>query len=510
MTLTKRIIASVLCLATVVASAGCGKKKNDDSLVYWSNLDGSAAAVHQNMGDTRLAAKLQEATGIKVTYQHPPQGQTAEKFSIMTASKELPDIIEYKWADYAGGPSKAISDGKIIDIGEYKQYAPNYFKFLEENPEIEKMVKTDDGKYIGFPFVRNDPSLLVMNGPYVRQDWLDDLGLSMPETIDEWETVLTAFKEKKNASIPLTLNPAAFINGIFTGAYGVKAGFYHDGDVVKFGQYEPAYKEFVAKMADWTQKGLLDENLASSDNKVMLSNLLNDKSGAAFGNIGSGIGNATSSAADKEGFVLKAAPYPVLEKGNMCEYGQSDLPIPGTFAAISTSCENIEAAMKYLDYGYSEEGAMLFNFGIEGESYNMVDGYPKYVDSIVDNQEGLSMANAMSDYCLSYATGPFLQDKRYMEQFAKLDCQKEAWDVWQKTNGANHIMPLVYIADDVTNEYARLYTDITTYADEMVMKFILGVEPMSNYDSFIKNLEQRGIKRLIEIEQEAYNRAIAR
>lgn len=510
----KRALAAV-CAAACVMTAGCagGKKETASSgkLTYWCNLDGSAAALYQNLGDTELAKTLKEKTNTEIEYVHPPQGQEAEKFNLLTASNNLPDMIEYKWATaYAGGPQKAIDDGKIIDIGEYKEYAPNYFKYLEEHPEVEKLVKTDDGKYFGFAFVRNDPSLLVMTGPYLRKDWLNELGLEVPETIDEWETVLTAFKEKKGASAPLTGNIAMFEWGIFAGAYGVEEGYYHDGNTVKFGACEPGYKEFITKMADWYQKGLIDEGIASNDNKMVMTNILNGVSGAAFGNIGSGIGNITANAANIQGFELVGAKYPVLKKGDISEHGQLDLMVPGRVTAISTSCKDIEKAMKFLDYGYSEEGAMLYNFGIEGKSYNIVDGYPTYTEDITDNKEGLSMANAMSNYCLSYASGPFLQDKRYMEQYAKLDSQKTAWKNWQETKESEHKLPYIYLEQSRLDEYARLQTDVDTYTNEMTLKFIMGVEPLEKYDEFLSNLESRGVKTVLEITQNAYDKALER
>ena len=511
---TKRALSAV-CAAVCLVTAGCGggtkKTSSESNLEYWTILDGSAATLYQNLGDTEFAKELMKKTETDVKYVHPPQGQQTEKFNLLMASSNLPDIVEYDWTTgYAGGPQKAISDGKIIDLGEYKEYAPNYFKYLEEHPEVDKLVKTDDGKYFGFAFVRNDPSLLVMTGPYVRKDWLEELGLDAPETIDEWEKVLTAFRDKKGASIALTGNTNMFKMGIFSGAYGVMDGYYHDDGVVKFGAYEPGYKDFLAKMADWYKKGLIDEAISSNDNTMIMSNILNGDSGAAFGTIGAGIGNTMANATDIEGFDLVGTKYPTLNKGDICEYGQIDLMVPGRTAAITTSCKDIEKAMKYLDYGYSEEGAMLFNFGIEGESYNMVDGYPTYTDDIVNNKEGLSMANALSKYCLGYSSAPFLQDKRYMEQYAKLDSQKNAWDIWQQTNMSEHKLPHIYPEESKLDEYARLMTDIDTYSSEMTLKFIMGIEPIENYDQFRKTLESRGINTVLKIMQDAYDRAVER
>ena len=60
------------------------------------------------------------------------------------------------------------------------------------------------------------------------------------------------------------------------------------------------------------------------------------------------------------------------------------------------SVTGTQLAAKVLDYGYSEKGRMLYNFGIEGESYEMVDAYPKYTEKIINNPDGLSMTEALA------------------------------------------------------------------------------------------------------------------
>ena len=74
------------------------------------------------------------------------------------------------------------------------QYCPNLKKYLEENPDIDRMVKTDNGTYFAFPFIRGEERLCFTVGSFLRQDWLDELGLAVPTTIDAWHDVLVAFK----------------------------------------------------------------------------------------------------------------------------------------------------------------------------------------------------------------------------------------------------------------------------------------------------------------------------
>ena len=67
---------------------------------------------------------------------------------------------------------------------------------------------------------------------------------------------------------------------------------------------------------------------------------------------------------------------------------------------------------------------MLFNFGVEGVSYEMKDGYPTYTDEVMKNPDGLSITQALSKYNLASYSGPFVQDRRYVEQYSALPQQK--------------------------------------------------------------------------------------
>ena len=436
----KRTLVMVCIAALVLTTAACGNKntgKEDGALSYWVPLNPNAAMSVSNYGDTPFAKELQERTGIKINYQHPPQGSEDEKFNLMVMG-ELPDIIEYNWGDgYPGGPAKAIEDNIIQEL-DIENKAPNLYAYLQANPEVDKMVKTDDGKYYAFPFIRGERSLQTSAGIIIRKDWLDDLGLAVPETIDEWEIVLKAFKEEKGAKYPLCYRTYVEGWGVFSGAYGLADTLYVDNGEVKYGALENGYKEFLATMNSWYNKGYMPSDFATMDGSLIDTYMINGQSGVFIGSVGSGLGKIMS-AAKEEGYELVAAPYPTLEKGKKPEFGQMDHRVPGTVVAISRDCKDVDLAMKLLDYGYSEEGKMFFNFGIEGESYNMVDGYPTYAEVITANPDGLSMSAAMARYIQAYSAGPFVQDARYMEQYASLPQQKEAVQVWSNTNMENHI-----------------------------------------------------------------------
>ncbi len=514
----KSIAATAAICMLAGSFAGCGnngKTQTSNSgtteLSYWVELDASTAQTVTELGETEFAKQLQEDTGVKLKFIHPPQGQAAEKFNIMIVSNDLPDIMEYNWTSaYAGGPEKAITDGYILKLNELmEQKAPNLTKYLNENDDVDNAVKTDSGYYFGFPFIRGDKTLQVSAGLVLRQDWLNDLGLEVPTTISEWKNVLQQFKDKKGASAPLSMAPNGFVWACFVDAYNTTRDFYIDNGKVVYGPAEPQYKDFLKEMNDWYKEGLLDNSIATVDSKMIETNILNGYAGATATTVGGGIGKLMA-ARPNDKFELVAAPFPTLNKGDYPEFGHMQLKVPNTYAAISAKSKNIDAAMKFLDYGYSEKGHMLYNFGIEGESYNMVDNYPKYTDYITKNPEGLAMSAAMSHYMRSHVAGPFVQDIRYMEQYAALPAQQDAWKKWSDTNMEKHILPQLYFQENEIKEMASILNAVRTYESEQFLKFIMGVEPVDNFDAYVKEMNSRGLDKLLAAYQSAYERYLNR
>lgn len=510
----KSIIGGVMSASMIIAAlTGCGGKKDEassDSIVYWMELPSAATALVSNYGETAFAKEWQKRCNVTVEFQHPPQGQAGEKFNIMMASKNLPDVIQYKWANYPGGPEKAIKDGKIISLNSYvEKYAPEFEKYLEENPEIAKMCKTDDGEIFAFPFIRGTDSLCITQGLIVRKDWLDELGIEEPETIDEWENMLVKFKEAKGLESPYDIQAWIFQEGAFSGAYGVKNGYYVEDGKVKFGPCEPGFKDFVAKMNDWYSRGLITPDIATLDGKAIDSDILSGKTGGAFGALGGSLGKWLAGKPDDK-FELTGLKYPVLKKGDKPKFNSHQLACPSDFIAITSSCKDPDKAAKFLSYGYTDEGRMFFNFGIEGESYDMKDGYPTYTENITKNSEGYTMSNMLAQYCQAFAQGPFIQDERYYEQYAGLPEQQDAWQKFAESDGINRTVPYIYFSESEANDLAKKSNAIGTYIDEQLCKYIMGVEPMDNYGQFTKKIEDLGIKEILASKQAAYDKYLSR
>ena len=519
---TKKIVGTLLAISVLAtALVGCGSKKVEvadgggQTLTYWVILDGNAAPVVGSYEELLLYQEMEKKFNVDLQFIHPVSGQDTEQFNLMLASRDLTDVIETNWMRaYNGGPDKAVSDGIIISLNDLMKDGkiPNFTKLVEGSEELQKTLTTDNGDYYVFPSVGTKDTA-NFGGLFLRQDWLDELGLEVPETIDEWEVVLTAFKEKKGATTPFATTGATMLTGVFDGAYGLDCRFFVEDGKVMYGALDPMFKEYILKMRDWVAKGLIDRDIFSNDQKSVDNKIVNNKAGASYGSIGANLGRYMTLAEETglEGFNLVGAQFPVLKKGDVPTHGPYNPLYNGNCSAgISTKNTKVDLTAQILDFAYSEEGNMLYMFGVEGITYNMIDGYPTYTDLILKNPDGLPVAQAMSKHFRANAGAPtFGNHPAYLEQYYTYDLQVEALKTFNKyvpEFEKNYYPTAASLTPEESEEIATLQNDIITYCDEMITKFVIGTEPIENFDKFIENLKAIGVERAIEIKQAAYDR----
>ncbi|MBO5008261.1 MAG: extracellular solute-binding protein [Clostridia bacterium] len=524
--LRKKCIAVIAIAAIIASGSGCGKKETaeivkregkatypveaETTLTYWCPLPASLADKVKDFGETEFAKELEKRTGIKVKYIHPVAGQESEALNLFIASGEMPDIIQTNWLGQTGGPQSFIDDDVIIELNDIMEKNLTHLPaYLKENPDLDRMIKTDEGKYYCFPAIVSDELLMTTNGFMIRNDWLKKVSMDVPQTIDDWYEVLTAFKNKLGVESPLSLMASQISN--FAGAYGVSNTFYMDDGKVKLGPAEDGYKQYLMTMKKWYDEGLLDKDFAVMDIKQYNYNILSERSGATHGAGGGQLGYFLNAFKDSgSSFDIKAAPYPVLKEGDPIEFGAKRSKYNSSAsAAITTSCKDPVLAAWWLDYSYSLEGHMLNNFGVEGEDYEMIDGYPTYTEKITNNPDGLSIIQAMSMNIRANNSFPIIQDKRYIEQYYELPQQLEALEIWQNDSELHAIPPVTYTSEE-SSEYASLKTEIDAFIETNTLNFILGKRSFKEWDKYIAELENLNYKRVIEIIETAIDRYSSR
>ena len=469
----------------------------------------------KNLFDTPLGKAWQENTGVKVEVL---QLADADAMNLMFASGDLPDLIWYQFSNYNGGAAKAIKDKIIEPLNDYTNYLPDMMAALESDPDYIKSTTTDGGDIIGGPFVRSAERLKTSAGLIVRQDWLDDLNLDVPQTPDEVYNVLKAFKEEKGAEAPLSLgqwwlHDITLGNGIITSPFGLpKCNIYQENGTVHYGYYESEYKGVLEWLNKLYTEGLLDPNFQTLDQATQNANIMTGVSGMTVGNNGGVLGTCINTMKDSDPNYNLTGVAPLVEKeGDIAMSTHYDNAVNGWYLVMTPNCQNKEAAAKFINYGYTEEGQMLLNFGIEGESYTNENGTLEYTDLIVNNPDGLTMQQALAQYQNSWTAGPMLQREECADMYNQLEQQHDALTAWSTSNAKDYQYPMTTVADEDASELSKLASDINVYSNEMMVKYITGQESLDNFETeYLATLKDMGVERMIEIYQKALDNYNAR
>lgn len=513
-------LAVVMCLTFVYANAETA------NLTIFAPLADSEVSNH---ADVPSMQKLAELTDVNVEWIHPPVGQESEQFNLMVISQEFPDIIYSNWTNYDGGPEKAIQDDVIIALNDYiDEYAPNLKALFEKYPEAKRQATTDDGTIYCFPFIRGvvlneeTAGLNFTQGPIYRKDWADKLGFAEPVTIDDWYNMLVAFRDNDmngngdpSDEIPFSgvyNNGTGYSFNYFTAAFGCLEGFYLEDGKVNHSILSPKYKDYLNTMRKWYAEGLLDPDFLAVD-----SNTFQAK--ATSGLVGSWFGSETAHFANYAKVMKETVPEADLEPVHWAtaEDGTSYTAQPavnvicnGKGFALSSQCTNIEAAMRYLDYMYSEEGVRLVNYGIEGEHYTLdEDGNVHWTESMQKAIDEKGFRAAVIPVAFGGRSGYIYQDTQ-MVILAKTDpIQMVAVNTWGESS-SDLIIPTITPTAEESTSFAMIMSDVNTYLQEMTGKYIMGLVGEDEYDTIVNNCKAMGIEEALEIENAAYARYLAR
>ena len=523
-TTMKRILLAVLVIALTVSFCACGEKKAKETvaseeipetLTVWSALGGVASKVCSSNNDIMGYQLLEELTGCHIEWIHPTKGADVEKFNLMMASGELPDMICYDWSVVPGGAISFVEDEYIVELTDYvEKYMPNFKAHGDANPNVKKQYADDENRIYYIPFIRGDQELKVYLGPVIRTDWLEKLGLDAPKTTDDLYNVLKAFKTQdpngngQADEIPMTA--ALFKHtshgiGNLLWAFGTHYDFYLEDGKVKYGVLEDKFEDGLKYITKLFSEGLIDPDYILLDRNKMDAKVTADKAGFLFGFQPTKVMGAMENVDPSfkwEGIEWLTGPDGD-RKSFIPDYGKD---VGYASVAITTACKNPVGAAKWIDMLFSKEGREYMNFGKEGVSFNYVDGEPILTDYVLNNPDGrdkdtmktLSIAAAESSF-------PTLQDWRYYKQLLHPYGTK-AIETWVESAETDGILPPLSFSPDEKNKITKIMGQVNTYTDELLNKIVIGEASVSELNTMRRKIKDMGIDEILDIYQAAYDR----
>lgn len=464
-------------------------------LICWNGGFNTAADQYNN----EVATAIREKTGVTVEFEGIMMSET-EKLNLMFASGDMPDIINAPyWGGTAGETAvikKAGAEGRLLDITEELKDYENLQKAYEIGTIGTKYYENDINysEFGGATYilpqevgagVENDTNWAY--GVFVRGD--------VPEALGIDETKIKTTDELYDFMVKARDHGFKDINGNDC----ITATTYHEG--WDYTGYQQNYKPY--QLTDATTGYTLEDGkvqyMALTDNfieknmflwKLVNENIL-DKECFKHSDAQADekVGNGTALFASAQyGVVIKSTQLTGLYNSNPemrytwvgpldFEDGTASVQVRsegrnGSPAIMfPTTCSNIDAALTFLDYVNSEEGARLCQYGIEGVHYDMnEDGQPRMNAEWTEkfNQDNEGTKEEMREFGVNYMLGRVLCADQRRSWWGEKDAfEADAENEFVKQY--KEIRPIVqidgYMIDGIAPNFER-YTEVSEIAFE--------------------------------------------
>lgn len=458
--------------------------------------------------DLELFKKAEELTNIHFEFQLAEQSTYEEKKNLALASGEYPDVffrsISVNDEEVYGKQGTFINLKPLID-----KYAPNLKKRMEENKELKAAITATDGNIYALPYYVQT-STLNPHVSFFNAEWMKRAGMTMPQTTDDLYLLLKAFKEKdpnqngKADEIPWSsfrfeaMNQ--FILPAFTGLSGGPAFDIKDDKVV-FTPILPEFKEYLAYVNKLYKENLIDHEFLTQTAQQHLAKV---KSGIV------GVYNTSPTVLPPETTELQDSLEPITSPFNSKKVARAYSPIYTGRAAITDKNKYPEATMRWIDtwYAKSDEavqglsGTALF-VGMENEHWEYADPEKKTYKfkSPVTSFQDINKKVSVSSYMPSYLEFmPYPSGSPLMEMKVK-GVQKR-----QEPYMKSYFPTTARFTKEEGEKATIIETDINTYVEQMMTKFITGDEPIQNFDKYVESLKKMKLDELTAIKQAVYER----
>ncbi|MCR2807292.1 extracellular solute-binding protein [Paenibacillus soyae] len=428
--------------------------------------------------------RLEERTNTDLTLTWVPSTTYSDKLSATVASGELPSailVLDQKLPYIVN----SVRSGMFWEIGPYLKDYPN----LGRMSDIALNAISIDGKVYGLYRERD----LARDGLMLRKDWLDNLGLKEPATIDEYYEVLKAFVQNDPDQ-----NGKADTTGL--AEQQVAAGWramlaWHGGPAdweLKDGKASPAHLSPAYMDTMKFYKKLYDEKLINLDFAVVKDGkqLIN---GATAG---SWIANLNDAQGIEES-VKKVVPTGAITMVNALE-GPADLRSPGgsgsygLFMIPKTSVkteEELKAVLNFFDKVSDEDMQNMLINGLEGRQFTLENGqYVKTTDSKMLVEYGMGDSTQLA----------VLRDKITTYGGPLVHMRNEMWQKNAEIAVSNPFQPFI------SDTYSERGSELNKIIEDARIKFIMGLIDEAGWNDAVAKWRKDGGDKIIEEYTQAY------
>ncbi len=506
---------------------GTAELPNDETVKNFTIACNAAGDVNPPMNEWWIWEEYESMTGIHIDWMEIPATSVTEQKTLLLTSDDKPDAF-WQIGFTTDELNRYGSEGTFVNIAPYmEEYAPNLASLLDSIEGGLASVTMPDGGIYSMPWIMTDLPQMNLRY-YINQNWLDNLGLEVPTTVDELTDVLEAFKtEDANGNgdpddewgIYQSPENIVSFEQQLCGSYGIgdnglkpisERYYIDDNDQVQFLYTSDGMKQIWQQMAEWWAAGYMHPETFG---KPAYENWVTDGSVNDIVGLFSWVGSNylySNAIDDYTAITVLTGPSGEEPVQSWC-----DFPVRGTSAfTITDACQAPGTLIQWADYFYGEEGVEFSAFGKEGVTYNLdEEGKIRYTDEIL-NYEGGAQLGAFQYGLFVYGGSipTWYVDSEPMEIARRQDGEdntEERMSDYMEISEQYKpdLMPGLVPTIEESTEVNALVTDMDTYIKEARANFVTGTWNFdSDWDAFVEQLEGLGVSRYIEIKQAQYDR----
>lgn len=470
---------------------------------------GAKAPIQGPWDQLAFFKEMEKRTNVALEFDTPPMDSFNERMNLSFATNSLPDFIFGSFNQLTAAKAYEYgSQGFLVPLEDLiGSYAPNVKKLLDDNPDYRKSLTSPDGHIYTLPRIEAGFGLYWPKF-WINQEWLDELNLQTPKTLEELAEVLKAFQAKDGSIIPMTSQKLDDIRAGLMNAYGYvmdgQTFFAIKEDKVVFVPAQEEFKAYLTFLNGLYADKLLDSETFTQTRQQMQAKGADKRLGFFFdGADFLTVGNENSQAYTMvPPLTTTFNADPIAVKNNPLGYG--------TFA-ITKENDHPEATIRWVDYLFGKEGAILHTFGLEGEHWESTpDGGIRRILPEGANQAEFTGQNITPDVGATRTP----KNHTFIDEIAQIgEEQNNPQNFGIRKEVAEKLMPhvrdgfpILHFTEEEQKERAVLQTDITTYMREMEAKFVIGAESLDKWDGYLKTMGNMQVEQLTALYQQAYDR----
>ena len=482
----------------------------NETITLWAGLDPRTAdivAVSTPEDVYYLYGHVQEATGVSFQITGVSAMVQSEKFDLMIAGGDYCDIIYQVGNLYNGGLRQALTDEVIVDISSLlEEEAPIAYNTMMSYDEVRFQYIFDDGTMGAVPLLYKEAGTEV-GGNVIRADWKEEAGIQGEiTTIDQLYEYMTAAYQNHGGQ--LASGNQSLDMKFLTTAMGWSADLYQDDatHTVKYGWLEDGGYDFIETCRQWYSEGLMYEDFYSLDTSEFQKDFGTGACSMVEVNGPSGISELYNWApGGKDSLEIEAIGTLVLHEGDEITYSQANSIIKEESWAWSCDNEHPELCMQLVNWLYTENGQLVYNYGKEGVTFNYDDeGGKVYTDLILNNADGWTETQAL--ILCTNGSMPSIHDmaKTYYD-FDEI--QWNAMELFKGDNIDRNVIPSAATSAMTTEQsetIANIQTDMETYMEETIYKWVCGTTDFNEelYKEFQDTIIGMDVQTIIDINQQ--------